>query len=489
MQFVYFLRSSLVLFFSLAATVLLSTVSSVCEAAQTQQKNATPPVVPPSQDVKHEGGSPVVDTLEQAFADAYLSNPDLDAAKAQLRQRDEKVSQALGEWRPDIVASLSQNYGKSKTDGTVPGTNIWETSRQKSVGVTVSQSIFSGGATHSRTQSAETSVLAGRENLLNSEQNVLLDAVKAFMDAYTKEQILGFLRASEKVLQSTVDQTRARYEVGEVTRTEVAAAEANLAEASSSLVSAEGDLETARATFLKVVGRPPGKLTFPEVRLKLPKNRQQAIEIALKKNPSLNAAKFQERASQHDTDVQVAALLPQVAAEATASRSLQDSTGSAGGGKELSVKFSVSVPLYRQGITHSRVREAGQRVVESTASRQSTQQGIVQSMTQAWTSWIAAQKSIEQLILQVAATNLALAGVREEYTMGIKSLLDVLQIEEKWREAQISLAKARQTEILAQFYILMLGGELTAKTLKLKVPYYDPTVYYGEHRGDLFSLK
>ncbi|MGL4825084.1 MAG: TolC family protein, partial [Alphaproteobacteria bacterium] len=244
-------------------------------------------------------------------------------------------------------------------------------------------------------------------------------------------------------------------------------------------------------TFLKVIGRPPGKLIFPKVNLRLPKNRQQAIEIALKKNPSLQASKLQEEASRYDTNAQIGALLPQVTADAGTSRSLQDGAGAAtsGGGKDMSVRLSVSVPIYRQGLTHSRVREAEQRSAETKASRQSTQRAVVQAMTQAWTSWIAAQKSREQLALQVDANDLALRGVREEYTMGLKSLLDVLQIEEKWRDAQIALVRARQTETLAQFQILVLIGELTARNLKLKVPYHDPNVYYNEHRGDWFGLK
>ncbi|MGL5720144.1 MAG: TolC family outer membrane protein [Alphaproteobacteria bacterium] len=484
MLFIYSFKFALFLFFSLAALPL---ISNFCEAAEAPQKKAA---TVPGKETPLKGEHATVETLDQAFADAYLSNPDLDAARAQLHQRDEKVSQAVAEWRPDIVGSLSQAYDKSKADGTLPGTNTWASNRQKAIGVTVNQSLFSGGSTHFRTKSAEAGVLAGRETLLSSEQTVLLDTVKAFTDVYTKTQILGFLQASEKVLQSTVDQTRARYEVGEVTRTEVAAAEANFAEAVSNRVSSEGDLETARATFLKVIGRPPGKLIFPTVNLQLPKNRQQAIEMALKKNPSLQASKFQEEASRYDTNAQIGALLPQVSAEASTSRSLRDGAGvTSGGGKDMSVRLSVSLPIYRQGLTHSRVREAEQRVAETKASRQSTQRSVIQAMTQAWTSWIAAQKSREQLTLQVDASDLALRGVREEYTMGLKSLLDVLQIEEKWRDAQIALVRARQTETLAQFQILVLVGELTARNLKLKVPYHDPNVYYNEHRGDPFSLK
>ena len=424
-----------------------------------------------------------VETLDQAMAQAYLCNPELEAARANLRQKDEGVHQAKNEWKPDITGSLSQTYQRNK-----PNNADRSVALQKSAGVTVTQNLFEGGATHHRTKAAETNVKAGRQGLLSAEQTTLFNTIQTFLDVYTKGKILVFLKASEKVLQSTLDETRARYEVGDVTRTDVAAVEANLAEAAARRVNAEGDLENARANFVKIVGHAPGRLRFPQPKLTLPGNRQQAVALALEKNPSLRAAKFDEEAAAHTKQVEFARLLPTVTATAEASRSFvaQDNGN---GQKNLSVSVSVVVPIYQKGTTHSRIRSAEQQRAEIISRRKNTWREVVRVMTEAWTRLVSARKSKEQLELQVAANDLALRGVREEYGLGTKSLLDVLQIEEKWRDAQIRLAQAKQEEILATYGVLAVSGELTARSLKLNVPYYDPTAYYRKHEHTLVGLE
>lgn len=421
-----------------------------------------------------------VNTLEQAMGQAYLNNPDLDAARANQRGTDETVAQAISSWRPQVTGQLNQ-FNNRVQRGSDPEFGR----RTRGGNIVARQNLFAGGGTYAATQKAENDVLAGRFDLLSAEQQTLLSTVQAYTDVLTRGKIVELLKENEKFLENIVLQTKARYEVGEVTRTEVAAAEAKAAESIARRVSAEGELETARATFAKVIGRPPGNLIFPTTLIPLPKAQPEAIKMALKKNPALESFAFKEKSSEYNVDVQIAPLLPSLDLSAEANRTNTMNNGTI---KDLTARIVLTVPIYDQGLNRSQIRQAEQGVAAAKLNKESARLSVIENTTKAWASYTAAQQAVAQYELQVTANTLALEGVREEYSLGMKSLLDVLQIEDDWRQSVISLAGAKQNVLVSSYQLLAATGQLTVASLNLNVPRYDPEKYYNEYSDAAFSF-
>lgn len=460
-----------VLFISVGMTVILGSPEAQADSPITQSPVAASP------SSLSMGG---IQTLEQALGQAYLNNPDLDAARANLRVTDETVAQAVSGWRPQITGQLNQVGDKQRR-----GSDPQVTQNSSGANVSLSQSIFAGGGTYAATKKAENDVLAGRQGLLDVEQQTLLAAAQAYLTVLTQEKLVALLTESRAVLEKTLLETQARYEVGDVTKTDIAAAEAKVAQSIGRLVAAQGALETARANFAKIIGRPAGKLVFPKILLALPKTQAEAIKRALKNNPGLESFVFKQKSSEYNVDAQIAPLLPQVDLSAQASRTIIRNNGAI---KDLTARVTVTVPIYDRGLNRSQIRQAEQQVAVTKLSMESARLSLIESTTQAWASHTAAQQSVVQYELQVAANLLALTGVREEFSLGMKSLLDVLKIEDDWRESSISLIAAQQNLIVSGYQLLSSTGQLTVAALKLDVPRYDPDKYYNEYSGAAFSF-
>ncbi|MEB3701406.1 TolC family outer membrane protein [Candidatus Bealeia paramacronuclearis] len=420
--------------------------------------------------------SPVV-SLEDALSRTYMQNTDLDAQRAQLRQTDETVSQAVSQWRPSVTVQGQQNKSWDFPDHQ-------RRTHKASTGVTttINQNIYAGGKTIAATRSAESNVLAGRAGLFDQEQKSLLQAVQAFFDVIAKRETVEARKKNEQFLKRTLEQTQARYEVGEVSRTDVAAAEASYAEASAQRVAAEGDFEVSNATFFQVVGSPAGKLAMPsKVLLPLPDDLENAIKTAEAKNPTIKAAFHSLEAAKHQVDVVKAGLLPSVDVSGSNSRVRQSASfQSDARNTDLTVGVTATMPLYSQGIVSSQVRQQYQAVAQLKVQLEGARRSVRQFVTQAWESLIAARKSVEQYIASVKAGKLAVEGVTEEATVGVKTVLDVLEQEKRYIDTQVSLIQAEQALMVASYQVLQAQGQLTAQELVLNVKPYNPEKHYDD---------
>lgn len=423
-------------------------------------------------------GAAQATTLYEALAAAYSSNPTLDAARAQLRATDEGVPQVLSEWRPSVV-------------GTAQGGHEWDNARKplaleqqtnpRSFGVTVTQPIFDGFHTVAGTSQAENLVEAGRAQLTSTEQQVLLAAVTAYMNVVRDTALLDFNRNNEKVLQAQLESTQARFEVGELTKTDVAQAQSRLEGAVAARIQAEGNLTTSRAIYRQVIGDDPGDVKMPENMLQLPSSRDEAAALA-QGAPDVRTAQFQERAAKDNIDVQFSDLLPSVSLEGSYQR--QQDLGTRDSEEDVgSVIGQVTIPLYQAGAPDSRVRQSKQQYMQAKRNTDQSLRAAEREAVNAWTDLqtaIAQTRSFEE---QVKATEIALEGVRQEQEVGARTILDVLDAQQEVLNAQVSLVSSQTDHVVAQFRLLASGGGLTAQNLGLNVEYYDPKQHYNAVRN------
>ncbi len=422
-------------------------------------------------------------TLEQALSAAYANNPALQAERAELRATDEGVPQALGRWRPtvELVGSLGlnqtrQNFGANDVD-TTPRTLTFR----------VTQNLYEGGGTTARVAAAEAEVKAARARLLGTEQGILLDTVTAFMDVVQDTAVLDLNRQNERRLVRQLEATRDRFEVGEVTRTDVAQAESRVSRAQADTIAAAGDLEVSRAAYQEVVGELPGALTPPDAFPDIPTGRDEAIAIAQDRNPVVVAAVFDREAAERTVRLQAADLLPTVDLVGQAQHN-RDSGVEDGRQSTLNVTATVTVPIYQQGIATSEIRTARQQAAQAERLIDDARRQATEDATAAWEIHQTALAQIRAFEDEVRATSIALEGVEQEAAVGSRTVLDVLDAEQELLDAQVNLVRAERDEVVALYDLLSAVGNLTAAGLALPVQVYDEQFYYNAVRDSVYDL-
>ena len=425
------------------------------------------------------------ETLQEALTLTYQSNPKIDAERARLRATDEGVPQAKAGFRPS--ASATANVGFSgqhsstlqSTDGTL---------HPSGYGVNVSQPVFSGFRTVNTVREAEANVRAGRENLRLIEAQVLLDAVTAYADVIRDTALVQLREKNVTVLSTELTSAEARRSVREVTRTDVAQAQARRAKAISALDLARSNLKTSKAVYERVVGRPPHNLSEPTPPSKLiPASVDDILKIAEKENPNVVAALYREQAARHEVDRIWGELLPEVRLEAGYSQAF-NSVSQVNAINSATVSGRVSVPLYEGGETKARVRAAKHthvsRLQEIEQARSETQATAVS----AWARLEATRTQVAQDAIQVSAARTALEGVREEERVGQRTLLDVLNAEQELLDAQVAAVTDRHDLVIASHAVLAAIGRLDGTNLQLGDSQYDPTVHYEDVERKWFGV-
>ncbi|WP_096702121.1 TolC family outer membrane protein [Magnetospirillum sp. 15-1] len=427
--------------------------------------------------------SVAAETLEEVLASTYSSNPTLLARRARLRSTDEGVPQALSNWRPTV--SLTGSAGRGSYDNnTLTKYSMARSPRTEAL--TVTQPLFRGGRTLAATAQAENTVLSERAQLAVTEQTILLAATTAYLNVVRDEAVLRLSVNNEQVLRRQFEATEERFKVGELTRTDVSQAEARLAKATADRVAAEGNLQSSRANYVNNVGRPPEALVTPAAPPALPANLGDVTSLALAANPSVVSADYTHAAAKDNIDQIWGELLPTVSVSADISRGLQTATmDSSYTNRE--VLLNVSVPLYESGSVYSRVRAskhtAGQRRIEADQARRDA----IETGTKAWETLQAARAQANSYQSQIKASELALAGVREESKVGSRTILDVLNAEQELFDARVNLVKAQRDVLAAAYQVKSALGQMTAQGLNLPVEVYDPTKHYDDVRGQWFG--
>jgi outer membrane protein len=421
------------------------------------------------------------ESLEEALAAAYGSNPTLLAQRAALRATNENVSQSLAGWRPTISSSATVGHKRVHT-GTVSDVSLG----QRSYSLSVSQPLYRGGRTVASTAQTESFVMAGRAQLSVVEQNILLSVASNYMNVLRDQAVLDLNKHNVEVLRKQLEATKDRFEVGEITRTDVAQAEARLSGAISQRVQAGGNLKVTQAGYASVVGNMPGSLTKPAPLTGMPAAEKIAQELSLENNPSLQVAVHSEEASMHDIDGTRGSLLPTVSlsgdlahADDASARGGRSSTGFLG--------VTVSVPLYQAGGVYSQLRQSRQLNSQAKIEVEETRRSVQQQVTQSWERWTTSTAAKDARQDQVRAASIALEGVRQELAVGSRTTLDVLDSEQELLDARVALVSAETDEAIAAFDLVAAMGGLTAEALGLNVALYNPAADYDKIRDKWFG--
>ena len=429
----------------------------------------------------------LADTLEGALVLAYQNNPTLNAQRASVRATDEGVPQALAGYRPRV--SFNGSVGPQYTDFNARDRTFMPNYQQlsgtmtpRNYGLTATQTLYNGFQTPNRTRQAESQVQAARETLRVTEQITLLNAVTAYMNLLRDSAILDLQRRNVEVLQEQLRQTRDRFNVGEVTRTDVAQSESRLAAGRSQVLSAEATYKASVATYRQVIGIEPGRLApgSPVDRFS-PSTQGASIGVGTATHPAVTSAQYSVDAALLQVKVAEGALYPTLALQGNVQQSYESSllqlrTFNA------SAIAQLTVPIYQGGAEYSLIRQAketlGQRRLDLDTARDQVRQSIVQ----AWGQLEAAKANIEATQAQVQAAEIALNGVREEARVGQRTTLDVLNAQQELVNARVALVSAQRDRVVASYTLLSAVGRLSPQVLGLRVPVYDANVHYQQVR-------
>lgn len=441
------------------------------------------------------------DTLESALVQAYQNNPTLNSQRASLRATDEGVPQALSGYRPRVTVTASGGeQSLSSTSVTNPGRTagtapIYFTqsgyNAPYGTGATISQTLFNGFQTANKTRQAEAQVLAARATLRVTEQTVLLNAVTAYMNLLRDTAILDLQRRNVEVLQEQLRQTRDRFNVGEVTRTDVAQSESSLAAGRSQVLTAESNFKTSGAIYRQVIGSNPGKLTpgTPVDRFS-PRTLPEAIGFASAAHPAVTAAQFNVDVAQNQVKVAEGALYPTLSVQGSVQKNFMSAQSlNTYESYAASVLGQLSMPLYQGGAEYSAIRQAketlGQKRMDFDSARDQARQTVVQS----WGQLDAGKANIEATTAQVQSSEIALNGVREEARVGQRTTFDVLTAQQNLVNARVALVTAQRDRVVASFALLAAVGRLSPEVLGLRVPVYNAAVHYEQVRDSWAGVR
>lgn len=431
-------------------------------------------------------GSASAETIESALARAYQNSPLVNASRAGLRATDENVPRALSGYRPRISATA--DIGSTWSERSVPGGRTTNNQlNPRGIGLQLDQNIFDGGRTSNSVRQAETLVLGARMQLEATVQDTLFNAAQIYMNVLRDTAILNLQRNNVEVLDEQLRQTRDRFEVGEVTRTDVAQAEARQAAARSQISLAEANLRANVGRYRQIIGVQPRQLgpgRAPE-RL-IPGTLDAAVEIALSENPAIAAARYNLDAAELQVKVFEAEMYPQVGVRASVNHRF-DSSIRGDQSTSASVVAQLTVPLYQGGEVSARVRQAKESATQARFVVEQRRDEVRAAIIIAWGSLEAARAQILAAEAQVQAAETALTGVREEARVGQRTTLDVLNAQQELLNARVNLITAQRDRIVAAYSVVQAMGRLTPGQLRLATTEYDPREHYDQVRGLLWG--
>jgi outer membrane protein len=432
------------------------------------------------------------ETIGGAIAKAYLNNPDINQQRAAVRVADENIPKANSGYLPTVSAEADAARQSLEASGL--GADIrspyYQTSTPRGYGVTVTQNVWNGNRTGNSVREAESGVLGAREQLRNTAQNVLLSAVTYYMDVLRDTAILGLDRNNVEVLQEQLRQTQDRFNVGEVTRTDVAQAEASLAGARATALTAQSNLQASLANYRQAIGDEPTSLApVAPVTAPLPKTLPEAVAISQLEHPAIVAMLHGVDAAALAIKISEGQLYPTVGLTGEVSKRF-DVSGYANGSQTLtgSLVGQITIPIYEGGAVYAATRQAkeqlGQQELQTDLQRDKVRAAVV-------AAWGANQNSLGILRAaksQVEASEVALAGVREEAKVGQRTTLDVLNAQQALLSARVQLVTAQHDQVVNSYTLLSAVGRLSIPTLGLAVEEYDPRVHFDQVKNKWIGL-
>ena len=423
----------------------------------------------------------LADELRDALVMAYHTNPTLQAARAQQRAIDESVPIARAPGLPSLsgTATYTEFVKTSSNSFTSP-------SRSFDANAQLGVPIYTGGSVKNSVRGAETRVQAGRADLRGVESGVFAQVVAVYMDVILAQEVVKLNRENVKRLEVNLQAAKDRFEIGDLTRTDVAQSDSRLATARGQVRSAEANLIAARERYIQIVGQPPVNLQAPPPLVGLPASGEEAVAIALDHNPDLLASQQRAKAAGFDVRVAGAGKLPRISLFAGAGYS--DYLGTLGGsipGKfaqqssTAQVGVRATVPIYQGGLPAAQRRAAQARQDAAMEQEVGVERAVIANVRTAFAQWRAAQSLIQSTQTAVDAATLSLEGVRAENTVGNRTILDILNAENELLNAQVQRATAQRNAYVAGFNLLSAMGKAEARDLGLDGGVlYDPQANY-----------
>ena len=431
------------------------------------------------------------DTLRDALASAYKTNPDMLAARADQRAVDENVPINRADGLPNLAADGTYTeYLHQSNDSPL------NADRQYEASVNLTVPIYSGGAVKNSVRAAKERVKAGQADLRATESAIFSQVVGAYMDVIQNEAIVGLNRNNVEVLSVNLRATSDRFEIGDLTRTDVAQSSSRLELAKGDLRTAEANLVSARERYIQLVGNPPGKLEPPPPLPNLPGDVNEAQNIAMQANPDLIAARERAGASAYDIEVAGSGRLPRIEVFTTGAYSKQDRPSDPEFGNlfpnsntTATAGVRATIPLYQGGRPAAQERQAQAQSAALLERQISTERDVISQVRSAFSSWRASTSIISSTQSAIQAAELSLEGVRAENTVGNRTILDILDAEQELLRSRVQLVTARRNEYVAGFTLLAAMGKAEARDLGLEEagPLYDPDVNYKRVKNKLFD--
>ncbi|MBN8807279.1 MAG: TolC family outer membrane protein [Sphingomonas sp.] len=421
------------------------------------------------------------DTLREALLAAYKNNPSLAAARAGVRATDENVAIAEAAGRPGV--SVNGNY----TENALNSANTFLSPQRQAQGnAQLVVPLYQGGRVANSIRGAETRVEASRAQLRGTESDLFVGVVGAYMDVIRDEAIVGLNQENVKVLEVNLQATRDRFQVGDLTRTDVAQSEARLSVARGQLETAQARLISSKESYIRLVGTPPGKLEDPPALPNLPDSADAAVDVALKSNPNLLAAQRSSDASRFDVSAARASRLPQVSG--VVGGNYFNYLGSYGAGTSpkpgqtgsaATVGLQFTLPIYQGGLPAAQERQAQERRAQALETVTDTERAVIAQTRSAYAIWKSSLEVIASSQRAVEANKLSLEGVRAENSVGNRTILDILNAEQELLNSQVTLVTAQRDAYVAGFALLSAMGEAEARDLGLDGGVlYDPLSNY-----------
>ena len=426
------------------------------------------------------------ETLQGALAKAYVNNPTLTGTRAQQRANDENVPIQRAAGLPNLSASGGYNENVL-----IPGAQFTSPVRSVNGSLTLSVPIYQGGAVRNSVRAADQRVLAGQENLRGTESSIFSQVVAAYNDVIRDSSVVELNRANVHQLEVNLQATRDRFEVGDLTRTDVAQSEARLSLAQGDQRTAESNYIASRERYIALVGDVPDNLQPPPPLPNLPATPEDAIAVAVRENPDLAAAERNREAAKYDVRVAEAGVAPKVSAFGQGG--VTDYLGTLGGGfrqaqSNTTVGLQTTIPIFQGGRPAAQTRQAQARESQSLEQVIATERGVIQQVRSAFAAWKSSQEVIRSAETAVSANTLSLEGVRAENSVGNRTIIEILNAEQELLNAQVQLVTARRNAYVAAFTLLAAMGQAEARDLNLEgVTLYDPTANYRRVRHKIWD--
>ena len=428
-------------------------------------------------------------SLQQTLIKAYLDNPQIKAARAELRASDEGVAQALGLKRPTVNSSLQSTYERNDYSDTIAD----QSRPEHQLTLSVDQTLYDSGRRHASVQAADASVLASRYQLLSTEQSVLLSAATAYLDLLRDQAVLALREKNVKRLERQLEAAEDRFEVGEVSRTDVAQAKGRLANAVADEISARGQVQISKTTYERVVGslpemqedatdlEPSSMLQTVDLIVTIPETIEDVKAQTLQNNPDLLGSRYALTASRQQVAIEKADLLPQL--QLNGSTYLQEQI--AGNDVEtegFTFGATLSVPLYQAGIASSELRASRSNAVSAAHDFTDTQRAVIETAATTWENYQSSQALITANEAVLEANQLTLEGIEQELMLGTRTILDILDAEQDVMDTEVELVRTHRDLKVLTYQLASVMGAFNAATLELNVEQYDPSVNYQKTR-------